>query len=492
MDIRQQSALFSTQKMRFQTKKVAVSFLATVPITVLLFFAALNPPSASAVPSYARQTGLACSGCHYTPPELNPGGRRFKLLGYVDRGDQTKTVTSDGSKSHAALNLLASLPLSVMFEASFTNTDSPVPNVAANPTTPPTYTLTPTQNGSFQVPQDISLFLAGAWTSNVGSFLQVTYETQADHFTSDNTDIRYANKTKVSGKELVYGLDLNNNPTVEDLWNSTPAWGYPWIASNTAPTPAATPIINGGLAQDVAGFGGYAMWDSHLYLNLELYRSDHVGGPQPNPGIGFTHNIVGVAPYWRVAWQESTGTTQFEIGTYGMHMKSTNNVINGGASDTFDSYTDWAVDTQYDRTLFRKDVLSLRGTYIRENSQLASALPGCGTTGQPPCGHHLNTFMPNVEFHFGNRLSGTFAWFITQGTADTTLYTPYPVTGSANGDPRSAGYIANVSYWPWQNLQLAAQYTAYTRFNGAANNYDGSGRNASGNNAIYLDAKFLF
>jgi hypothetical protein len=333
---------------------------------VVSFLATLNPPSALAVPSYARQTGLACSGCHYTPPELNPAGRRFKLLGYVDRGDQTKTVTSEGKKTHAALDLLASLPLSIMFETSFTATNSPVPQ---------------TQNGNFQFPQDVSLFLAGAWTSHVGSFFQVTYETQDDHFTSDNTDVRYANKTTLSGKELVYGLDLNNNPTVEDLWNSTPAWGYPWVASNVAPTPAATPVINGALAQDVAGFGGYAMWNSHLYVNMELYRSDHVGGPQPNAGVGYTHNIVGVAPYWRVAWQESTGTTQFEIGTYGIHMKSSNNGVNDGASDTYDSYTDWALDTQYDRTLFRKDVLSLRGTYIRENSNLASSASVPGPTG---------------------------------------------------------------------------------------------------------------
>ncbi|MGA6984640.1 MAG: hypothetical protein WBZ01_01190 [Terriglobales bacterium] len=451
---------------------------AFVTTIMLMFFGVANPPSALAVPSYARQTGLACSGCHYNPPELNPAGRRFKLLAYVDRGDQTKTVTSEGKKTHAALDLLASLPLSVMLETSFTSTNSPVPA---------------TQNGNFQLPQDISLFLAGAWTSNVGSFLQVTYETQSDHFTSDNTDIRYANKTKLSGKELVYGLDLNNNPTVEDLWNSTPAWGFPWIASNVAPTPTATPIINGGLAQDVAGFGGYAMWDSHLYVNMELYRSQHVGGPEPNPGIGYTHNIVGVAPYWRVAWQESTGTTQFEIGTYGIHMKSTNNGINDGIGNVYDSYTDWAVDTQYDRTLFRHDVLSLRGTYIRENSNLASsASVPVGDMGPlaSPGGHHLNTFMPNAEYHFGNRVSGTFAWFITQGTIDSVLYSP--TTGSANGDPRSAGYIGNLSYWPWQNLQLAFQYTGYTRFNGGSTNYDGSGRNASGNNTVYLDAKFLF
>ncbi|MGD0508915.1 MAG: hypothetical protein ABSA27_14025, partial [Terriglobales bacterium] len=192
--------------------------------------------------------------------------------------------------------------------------------------------------------------------------------------------------------------------------------------------------------------------------------------------------------------QESTGTTQFEIGTYGMHMKSTNNVINDGVSNVYDSYTDWAFDTQYDRTLFRKDVLSLRGTYIHENSNLASSAnvpPPTGPSASPG-GHHLNTFMPNIEYHFGNRYTGTFGWFITEGTADALLYPPGAVTGNANGDPRSAGYIANVSYWPWQNLQLGAQYTGYTRFNGGSTNYDGAGRNASSNNTIYLDAKFLF
>src|SRR5208283_1872058 len=228
-----------------------VSLLFAFVIVVLLLVTALNPPLALAVPSYARQTGLACSGCHYAPPELNPAGRRFKLLAYVDRGDQTKTVTSEGKKTHAALDLLASLPLSVMLETSFTATKSPVPT---------------TQNGNFE-------------------FLQVTYDTQADHFSMDNTDIRYANKTKLRGKELVYGVDLNNNPTLEDLWNSTPAWGYPWIASDVAPTPAAAAIINGSLAQDVAGIGGYAMWNDHLYLDLAIYRSQHVGGPQPNPGV---------------------------------------------------------------------------------------------------------------------------------------------------------------------------------------------------------------
>ena len=464
------SALSQLSRVENATSTWVPSTFLLPAVLFLMLVAAGDPPHALAVPSYARQTGLPCSGCHYTPPELNPAGRRFKLLGYVDRSDETKVVKDEPGKRHAPLELLNALPLSAMFEASFTNTKSPVPT---------------TQNGTFAFPQDVSLFLAGAWTSKVGSFLQVTYNAVDDHFSIDNTDIRYANTRKLSGKEFVYGLDLNNNPTVEDLWNSTPAWGFPWVASTSAPTPTASPIINGTLAQDVGGVGAYAMWNSHLYVDAAFYRSGHVGTSQPNPGTGLPFNIRGLAPYWRIAWQQSSGTTQFEVGSYGMHMQSTPNGITGPE----DTYTNWAIDTQYDRTINRRDVFSLRGTYIRENSDLAATF-AAGNAAQPT--HHLDTLFANGEYHLGNRFSGTFGWFETGGTSDPLLFPAAAVTGNANGSPRSQGYVVNASYWPWMNLQLSAQYTGYTRFNGAGTNYDGAGRNASANNTIYLVARFLF
>lgn len=227
------------------------------------------------------------------------------------------------------------------------------------------------------------------------------------------------------------------------------------------------------------------MWDQHIYVDAALYRSEHVGNAQPNAGAGFGYNIRGLAPYWRVAFQQLTGKTQYEFGTYGMHMRSSPNSVTGLEDD----FTDVGVDAQIDQTLFRTDVLSFRGTYIRENSNLAAmAVAG----GAAPGSHHLNTVLTNVEYHFGNKVSTALGWFSTNGTADPFLYAPGEVSGSANGDPRGSGYIANLSYWPWQNLQLSAQYTGYTRFNGASNNYDGAGRNASGNNTVYLVARFLF
>src|SRR5262249_41274925 len=166
------------------------------------------------------------------------------------------------------------------------------------------------------------------------------------------------------------------------------------------------------------------------------------------------------------------------------HLKSSPQTITG----LEDSYTDWAGDFQYDRTL-GKDVFSLRGTYIRENSAL---LATAALAAADRIVHHLHSFNANAEYHFGNRYSAAFGWFILSGTADSLLYAPASVSGSANGSPRSAGYIANFSVWPIQNLDLGVQYTGYTRFNGAATNYDAAGRNANGNNTVYLLARFIF
>ena len=425
-------------------------------------------PSAHAVPSFARQTGLPCSGCHYNPPELNAAGRTFKLLGYVDKKKEGN-ITADADKKHAGLDLLSSLPLGAWLETSFTSTKAQQPS---------------TQNGNFEFPQDISLFLSGAWTTHVGSFLQITYDTQGDHFSMDNTDIRYARQRKLGEKNWVYGLTLNNNPTVEDLWNTTPAWGFPFIESDVAPSPTAAPIIQGTLGQDVAGIGAYTMWNDHLYFAGTLYRSAHIGSVQPPDGAGFDFNIRGVAPYWRAAWQQNGLKNNLEIGAYGMHMKSSPQSVTG----LEDGFTDWAADFQYDRIL-GKDVLSWRGTYIRENSSLLATF---ALAGANQVHHHLNVVNTNAEYHFGSRYSAAVGWFETTGTADPLLFPQSAISGSANGDPRSAGYTLNFSFWPAQNLDLAFQYTGYTRFNGGATNYDAAGRNANGNNTVYLLARFVF
>jgi hypothetical protein len=229
------------------------------------------------------------------------------------------------------------------------------------------------------------------------------------------------------------------------------------------------------------------MWNEHIYVASTIYRSEHIGASQPIDGQGFGINIRGVTPYWRIAYQNVSKNNAIEIGAFGMHVRSTPNGVVG----LTDTYTDWAADFQYDRTIpqLKNDVISFRGSYIRENSSLLATFQGEGAALPR---HHLNTVQANVEYHIGTKLSAAAGVFHIDGTPDPVLYPLAPISGSANGDPRSTGYTLNVSWWPVQNIDLALQYTGYQRFNGGQNNYDAAGRNASGNNTVFMLARFVF
>jgi hypothetical protein len=65
-------------------KKIVLSLAGVLAATAFA-------PEASAVPAFARQTGMACSACHYQHfPLLNGFGRSFKGSGYTLMGAQTK------------------------------------------------------------------------------------------------------------------------------------------------------------------------------------------------------------------------------------------------------------------------------------------------------------------------------------------------------------------------------------------------------------------
>jgi len=431
-------------------------------------------PNAYALSSFARQTGLSCGTCHWSFPELTPTGREFKLNGYTTTAEQN--LTAAGTSKTAELSLAQFFPLSVSVFSSVTYTRLTQPN---------------SQDPSVEVPQALDLWLAGQILPHLGEAVQITYAASSDHFSFDSSDVlRYANETTLFGEDLVYGLDVNNSPTFEDVWNSTPAYGFPYMAvpDSAGFTPKATTLIDGVLARQVIGGGLYAMFANHLYVLAEIYRSQHVGQPQPETGLPPTPpgtyqpiNIQYVAPYWRLAWQQNVGTNNyFEIGTYGIYVTSTPNATSGPIED---SYLDLAADLTYELTLGNGDLISVHSTFIYETSNLGASAGG-GFAAQ--ANHELETWRLDANYHFGNKVTITAGPFMTWGTSDTLLYVPgAPLTGFANGSPNNLGYIAQVAYWPGQNFQIGVQYRGFITFNGASSNYDGNGRNASDNDTIY-------
>jgi hypothetical protein len=426
----------------------------------------LSVEHAHAVPSFARQTGLSCNVCHSSPPELTAFGRDFKLRGYVLASALT---ANDKVGNTAGLELSKNIPLSFMVLLSNTAFQNVAPA---------------TQNSAVGFPQQLSLFLAGGFASHFGALAQVTYSHSSDTFAMDNSDFRYANQTTLGGKELEYGITLNNNPSVQDPWNSTPAWGFPWISSESGVGSIAGALIDGTLGQDVAGAGIYSMWNKHLYTEVTAYRSEHEGGPVPVNGAGFQYNISGAAPYWRAAWQQNWGANYLMVGTYELAVNSHPQAITGPV----DRYIDPSFDFQYERP-FGANLVDAHGTWIHESSNLGATFAAGGADA---IHHTLNTLRIDSTYHWTTKYTATGALFRTTGTVDPALYASAPVTGSFNGSPNTSGYTLQAAYWPVQNIDINLNYTGYTKFNGASSDYDGANRNASDNNTVYMSLWILF
>lgn len=416
--------------------------------------------NAYAIPSYARQTGLACSSCHYSFPELTPFGRNFKLDGYTMTG--RKTIDAKANGDQGPLKLLRTFLMSAMIQASYNNVAKPIPG---------------TKTGSMEFPQQLSLFMGGEITPHIGAFSQFTYDDQSGTFGWDNTDIRYSNQGILDGNPIAYGIDLNNGPTVEDLWNSTPAWGFPYASSGTAPTPGAGTLLDGALNGNVAGLGAYAMYDNLIYADISGYKSTPQGGPYP-PDNSSSSTINGVAPYWRVALQKQWANTYVELGTYGMIA----DMYPSGVTGLTDNYTDIALDFQVEQALGSNELI-FHSTWIHENQDL-NASYASGASENPK--DNLSTFRIDGSYMFYHGLNVTVQYFDTYGSTDNVLYAPASVDGSLSGSPNSSGLIGEFDFSPWQNTRLSLQYVLYNEFNGGSSNYDGFGRNAANNNTLYL------
>ena len=94
-----------------------------------------------------------------------------------------------------------------------------------------------------------------------------------------------------------------NGPTVQDPFNSTYAWGYPYVSSILVPVPTAQPLLAGGLIGNSLGATVYAWYDRSLYLEAGLYNTY---GPSLLSWTGNAYGPGGTAspaPYLRAAYE---------------------------------------------------------------------------------------------------------------------------------------------------------------------------------------------
>jgi hypothetical protein len=439
-------------------------------IAAVLFFLFAD---VQAVPSFARETGLSCTACHTVWPQLNHFGRVFKMDGYV-------FTTKSASAPHAT-------PVAGMVQLSYTslNENNHILTNGAAPFDKPDRSAT----DRFDLPQQASVFYGGRIISHLGALAQLTYDGTANAVALDNTDIRYARTFAVGEKHLVVGATINNAPTVEDVWNTTPVWGFPFASSAIAPAPAPAALIDGTLGQQVGGLGAYASWGNLVYGTASVYRTTNDNITKPLGAGGGPDMITdGAVPYWRGALFHAWRKHSIELGTYGLFA----DVFPGGAdSGPSDSFADYAFDAEY-QFISNPHVCTLRTTWIHEKQDWDASFPlgGAGNSSDV-----LKTFRINAEYFYRSAygaFGGCAGYFATTGDTDPVLYAPDPVDGSRTGSPESRGFTVQGTWVAKESYQFAVQYTIYSKFNGSETNYDGFGRNASDNDALYFVAWLMF
>jgi len=427
---------------------------------VLLTAATLARPAA-AVPAFAVQTGKPCQTCHVGGfgPQLTPYGRNFKIHGYTQRAGGGFT-----------------LPVSAMAVASFVRTakdQEPPPHYAAN------------NNTSFD---EIAVFLAGGFGSHFGAFIETTYDGIARAFTWDNLDVRAVTTTEFKGHDMVLGTSVNNSPTLSDPWNSLPAWGFPYTNSDLAPSPSASPLLNGALAQTTLGATLYAWIDNAIYAEAGAYGSPgattlrRLGADPTDPG-----DLDGLAPYGRLAYQRSLDGGTAHLGAFAMdaHVRPGLDRTTGRT----DRYTDVGLDASYQKPLANGDLVSFNARYLHERQARRASCTLAEADAS--CAHnHMDDVRADVSYAWRNKIDGTVQVFDTSGNANPFLY-----PDNRTSRPDSTGLMFQLDATPFGdlpqparriNLRVGLQYTLYTRFNGARRNFDGAGGKASDNNALRL------
>jgi len=489
----------------------AVAFVVVAAGFLTIGFA----PPAQALPSFARQTGQPCGTCHTDFPALTPYGRRFKLLGYTTGGGEFRRTPFSSQAGRDAraeyekmLGYVKALPAPAANEAD-KDYVPPISMMAIVGYTRTQADLTgtdPYSPNNNVVLSPFSAFYGGAITENIGAFAQVTYNAVppggfGDKFghtwTWDNTDVRYANTAHFGPLDLIYGITANNNPSVQDVWNTTPAWAFPYAVSTINGPGGAHTAIEGAFAAHVGGVGAYTFINDLLYLEFTGYKT--LGFSQQNAigtdPFGAPGQLGGIAPYWRVALEPHWGRNTLMVGAFGAIFNVHPWIDTSFASfstATFpqsDKFTDLGFDAQYQ---YQGDNywLTLRGSFIREFQQLNSSLVNAGTNPT----NLLNSMRLQASFAYGadNRVVFTGQYFNIWGTADLALFGPDPVTGNAL-TPNTNGWMAEIAYipfgaskmigWPWFNARIGLQYTYYNKLNGTT-------IGAHDNNTLFLHAWF--
>lgn len=407
------------------TRRRMQKWLGIPTALAIIFFMALSlylPRNAEAIPAFARQTGMACSTCHYqTFPALNEFGRAFKAGGYTMIGGES-LVEGDMLSFPSVFNV--SLVTKIRYQKSNGTGQSG--------------TTGQINQGQLQFPDEAALIVGGRAGDHVGFILDMSLKEGDSRFTSYKVPVVFDAKdtretklsvipftTDVSGAS--YGFELLNTGAYgrqRPVEHAKDFSAQQYIDADTKATGFTFAAANSQM------FANYTMWapvhgtnDAGPFLNyLRAAFTPRFGGFDLGAG----------AQYW-------SGTTKF------------------GPPDnpTRQSGNAWALDAQAQGTVANYP-LGVYASYASAKKSKAD--------------------MSNIFNTSAYKDKSAFALSADLGVIPNRLSLLAAYRLGKTGDPAGTGYDTDnattlgIAYNPMQNLQL--------QFNQSW--YSGNGRAATG------------
>lgn len=408
-------------------------------------------PQASALPAFARQTGMECSACHQQHfPVLNSFGRAFKAGGYTMMGAQTLV---EGEHLSIPSNLNAAVLLKARYQRQNNTTPGLGDGVAG----------TNTGNGMIQLGDEFSIFFGGRVAENIGFLLENNLvaagpllsglrlpimhdvagaKLSAIPFTTDALGVQYGYELSSAGvMRANRGFELRRDASaiqyaIADGNGSNGNWGG--AASGLAL-----------VAQNDMGFVSYSRWSPNFGLGAN-------GGAVPSFGLG--SNYVRVAATPSVGdWALVTGVA-FMSGSSELMGNGTAGVLNSAFIDT----KAVSADLQAQGQVGGKDI-TVNVTYANAPAaNAASARANMFNAGQ----FSKNAFAVAFDYSL---IAHTLHLGGAYRTAKTGAADPSLATGTATSSATDNSVMVQAIYDLTQNVALHA---TTSRRSGTAYNAD--------------------
>ncbi len=222
-----------------------------IAASATLMFIGFTAEESKAVPSFAKQTGRPCSGCHTIWPRLNATGREFKLEGYTEVADDYPRIQQDN------LDLLRFGPPLALSIISF-----PYQKITG-------------QSAQTRIPDEFALYFAGRITPNIGVFSTPHWLRNSGQFTLELVKLAAASRI---GESNIVGVVVGKM----DAAGADPYNTIRYTAFHTINSPAI--LSRTRAAGDFFGFSDNA--NEGIVLNGKFFQKIYaaIGGFRGDSG----------------------------------------------------------------------------------------------------------------------------------------------------------------------------------------------------------------